>query len=100
MASFSKLNSERQMVVLVHGLAANHLVMVSLAKSLSKAFAATLNWGYKSLWSPIERHSRELATVLRQLDASPEHDRIHLVTHSMGSIIGRLALADYLPKRF
>jgi pimeloyl-ACP methyl ester carboxylesterase len=99
MVQFSK-HSERQLVVLVHGLAANRLIMRSLATSLGKAFAATLNWGYQSLWSPIERHSRELAALLRQLDQGREHDRIHLVTHSMGSIIGRLALAEYLPERF
>jgi pimeloyl-ACP methyl ester carboxylesterase len=92
--------TERQLVILVHGLAANRLVMGSLAKALGQAFAATLNWGYRSLWSPIERHSRELAALLRQLDQGNEHDRIHLVTHSMGSIIGRLALAEYLPQRF
>lgn len=99
MVQFSK-RSERQLVVLVHGLAANRLIMRSLARSLGKAFAATLNWGYQSLWSPIERHSRELAALLRQLDQGREHDRIHLVTHSMGSIIGRLAVAEYLPERF
>jgi len=91
---------ERQIVVLVHGLAANRLIMGSLAKSLGKAFAATLNWGYRSLWSPIQRHSRELAGLLRRLDHEREHDRIHLVAHSMGGIIGRLALAEYLPERF
>jgi triacylglycerol lipase len=92
--------AERQLVVLVHGLAANRLVMRRLARSLGKVFAATVNWGYQSLWSPIERHSRELAALLRRLDHEQQHERIHLVTHSMGSIIGRLALAEYLPKRF
>ena len=57
MAQVSKRRAERQLVVLVHGLAANRLIMRSLAKSLGKAFAATLNWGYQSLWSPIQRHS-------------------------------------------
>jgi pimeloyl-ACP methyl ester carboxylesterase len=92
--------AERQIVVLVHGLAANRLVMGALARSLGKAFAATLNWGYRSLWSPIQQHSRELAALLRGLDQAGEHDRIHLVAHSMGGIIGRLALAEYQPERF
>jgi triacylglycerol lipase len=100
MVRISKPRTERQLVVLVHGLAANRLVMRSLANSLGKAFAATLNWGYRSLWSPIERHSREFAELLRRIDESGQHDCIHLVTHSMGSIIGRLALAEYLPERF
>lgn len=86
-------------VVLVHGLLATPVVMGWLAKSLGKAFAKTLNWGYRSLWSPIERHGRELALVLRRLDRQG-YQRVHLVTHSMGGIIGRIALAEYMPQRF
>ena len=100
MVASSNGKGRRHLVVLVHGLAANRMIMGSLAKSLARAFTGTLNWGYRSLWSPIERHSRELAALLHKLDNAAEHDHIHLVTHSMGSIIGRLALAEYLPERF
>jgi pimeloyl-ACP methyl ester carboxylesterase len=86
-------------VVLVHGLLATPAMMGALARSLGKVFARTVNWGYQSLWSPIERHGRELATVLQRLDREG-HERIHLVTHSMGGIIGRIALAEYVPNRF
>lgn len=86
-------------VILVHGLAANRLVMGLLARSLGKVLGATVNWGYRSLWSPIERHGRELAGLLRKLERRG-HERIHLVTHSMGGIIGRLALAEHLPRNF
>jgi pimeloyl-ACP methyl ester carboxylesterase len=87
-------------VVLVHGLLATSLVMRSLAKSFTGVFAGVVNWGYKSLWSPVERHGRQLADLLRQLDRDNGHERIHLVGHSMGSIIGRVALAEYMPERF
>jgi triacylglycerol lipase len=79
----------RDVVVLVHGLLATSLVMRSLAKSFTGVFAGVVNWGYQSLWSPVERHGRDDA-----------HDRIHLVAHSMGGIIGRVALAEYMPQRF
>jgi pimeloyl-ACP methyl ester carboxylesterase len=87
------------MVVLVHGLMATTAIMASLAKSLGKVFSGTLNWGYSSLWSPIEQHGLELAALLRRLDREG-HERIHLVTHSMGGIIGRIALAEFCPRRF
>jgi pimeloyl-ACP methyl ester carboxylesterase len=87
------------MVVLVHGLLATTLVMRFLADALGGVFAGVVNWGYPSLWSPIERHGRQLAQVLRDLDRQGPHERIHLVTHSMGGIIARIALAEYRPDR-
>jgi triacylglycerol lipase len=92
--------ARRDMVVLVHGLAANRIVMRALAVSLAKVSTKVVNWGYQSLWSPLERHGRQLAALLWRLEQEKLHDRVHLVTHSMGGIIARLALAEYLPKRF
>lgn len=93
-------NAEGDTVVLVHGLLANPIVMGSLARWLTPSFSKVCNWGYDSLWSPIERHAARLATLLRELDAERHEQRIHLVTHSMGGIIARVALAEYLPQRF
>lgn len=95
----SKLHQD-DLVVLVHGLAAHRLVMHLLVQSLQDAFVGVVNWGYPSLFSPIEQHGQKLATLLEQLDRDGDHHRIHLVTHSMGGIIGRLALAHYTPRRF
>src|SRR5207248_2908298 len=84
-------------VILVHGLGANRLVMALLARSLRMVYDSVVNWGYRSLWSPIEQHGPRLAALLRRLDQDSPHEQLHLVTHSMGGIIGRLALAEYLP---
>src|SRR5207244_5119712 len=91
--------SQEDTVVLVHGLAAIPFVMAPLAKSLQSHFQRVVNWGYTSLWSRIERHGSELAELLRSLDREERQGRIHLIGHSMGGIIGRLALAEYLPRR-
>jgi pimeloyl-ACP methyl ester carboxylesterase len=90
---------ESDMVVLVHGLLATTVIMRSLAAALGGVFAGVVNWGYSSLWSPIEHHGQQLAKILHGLDQKGEHDRIHLVTHSMGGIIARIALAEYKPQR-
>jgi pimeloyl-ACP methyl ester carboxylesterase len=93
------MTRDGDMVVLVHGLLATTLVMRSLAKALGGVFAGVVNWGYSSLWSPLELHGGQLAKILHGLDKKGEHNRIHLVTHSMGGIIARIALAEYRPER-
>jgi pimeloyl-ACP methyl ester carboxylesterase len=74
-------------------------VMAPLAKSLSDHFEQVVNWTYPSLWSRIERHAAALAGLLRRLDDENADGEVHLITHSMGGIIGRLALAEYSPRR-
>lgn len=88
----------RESVVLVHGLAGHGLVMTPLARALRGHFAGVTTWGYSSLWSRIERHGHALAESLRQMD-DRQSGRVHLVTHSLGGIISRLALAEYSPRR-
>jgi pimeloyl-ACP methyl ester carboxylesterase len=95
----TKLSDARgEVVVLVHGLLANTLVMESLARWLRPQFDTVINWGYPTLFSPIERHGRELAGLLDRLNG--QCDRVHLVTHSMGGIIARVALGELLPAKF
>jgi pimeloyl-ACP methyl ester carboxylesterase len=84
-------------VVLVHGLAGHRAVMSPLARALRGHFSQVRSWGYSSLWARIERHGLALAKELRSLDERAT-GRIHLVTHSMGGIVGRLALAEYTPR--
>jgi pimeloyl-ACP methyl ester carboxylesterase len=89
---------QQDVVILIHGLAANRVIMAPMARALKAGLGRILNWGYSSLWSPIERHGRTLANVLRQMDET-HAGRIHLVTHSMGGIIARVALGEFRPQR-
>lgn len=91
--------ANNDVVVLLHGLAANRTIMWPLARRLSATCGRVINWGYSSLWSPIESHGERLARFFETLDADESAARIHLVAHSMGGIVTRLALANYLPKK-
>ena len=80
---------DRVAVVLVHGLAANRLVMWKIAQSLRKVGYHVKNHGYSSISHTIPYHADRLCKVLDKFEQDPDIDRIHLVTHSMGCIIGR-----------
>lgn len=86
-------------VLLLHGLGANRWIMRPLEKRLLKLGCRTLNWRYPSTRRSIATHAMRLVELLEELTAerseflAPGH-RLHLVTHSMGCIVTRLALAQ------
>ena len=95
----NKVSDTREVVVLIHGLAANRLVMAPLARNLAPHYARVINWGYPSIWHRIERNAENLAALLGRLHLDDAVDRIHLVTHSMGGIVTRCALQAGVPKK-
>jgi pimeloyl-ACP methyl ester carboxylesterase len=89
----------RECVVLVHGFLANTLMLTVLARRLRRRGYAAEIWGYRNMCCSLMVHAERFAAVLRRLDASPGVSRIHLVTHSMGCIIGRAALGIERPDK-
>jgi len=87
----------RECVVLVHGFLANALMLTVLARRLRRRGYASEIWGYRNMCCSLLVHAERFASVLRRLDAAPGVSRIHLVTHSMGCIIGRAALGIERP---
>lgn len=83
---------ESQLVVLVHGLGAPKLAMSALRRKLSKIGYRTYNWGYPSTRDRIEKHADRLAETLHLVSKDRSLSHIHLVTHSMGGILTRVAL--------
>ncbi len=88
------LATDRELVVLVHGLAASRSMLRPLEMQLQRSGYETLNWGYPSIRGDIESVAQALQLNLRQVCEDVNVDRVHLVTHSMGSIIARIALAN------
>ncbi len=81
-------------VVIVHGFGAHRWLMVPLARRVRRAGYATLNWGYRSFFRDIETHADRLRLELEQLNESVDTERLHIVAHSMGSLVVRKALLD------
>jgi pimeloyl-ACP methyl ester carboxylesterase len=89
----------REHVVLVHGYLANTLMLSYMRHRLRSLGFYTQAWGYWNMQCSIVRHAERFANDLMNLDADPVVSTIHLVTHSMGGIIARAALARFRPNK-
>lgn len=78
-------------VVLVHGLLHRGVVMRSLARFLNAHDYPVRIYDYKTTRSGVAAHGRAFAAWLRNL---PEDEKLALVTHSMGGLLARAALAE------
>lgn len=88
---------QREVVFLLHGIGAHKLMMVPLARRLAAAGYEVVNWGYPSVFGCIEDHAERLAAALDEVDQSQPTPAIHIVAHSMGSIVTRVALTKKVP---
>lgn len=86
---------KREMVVLVHGMGRSRLSMFVMARSLESSGYRVLNWGYPSTAKGVPVLGERLAAAVRSQRG--EAPRVHFVTHSLGSIIVRWALANDPP---
>lgn len=77
-------------VLLVHGFASHRAVMWPLSLRLQSFGFRAVSWSYASLFSPIDAHATRLrAFCTSQFSNEP---RFHVVAHSMGAIVTRVAL--------
>lgn len=89
----------QECVALVHGFLANNTVMWLLARRLRHRGYSTRMWGYWNHRCSLLVHADRFSKELQTLDADPRIDKIHLVGHSMGGIVGQAALDRYRPKK-
>jgi triacylglycerol esterase/lipase EstA (alpha/beta hydrolase family) len=78
-------------VVLLHGLGRGPASMRPIERALRREGVDVLNLSYPSRRAPIVRHA-ELAA--RAIEKRAPGGRVHVVTHSMGGIVLRVAVAN------
>ncbi|MCH2179641.1 MAG: alpha/beta hydrolase [Mariniblastus sp.] len=86
--------TQNETVLLVHGLGGTKLDMWPLSRRLKRNGFSSHCWGYFSIGHRIETHVARLIQDLRKFEEDSNVEHLHLVGHSMGSIIVRAAVAQ------
>jgi pimeloyl-ACP methyl ester carboxylesterase len=80
-----------ELIVVLHGFAGKRIFMLPLCSRLRKRGYRVANWGYASLIGSVEKHAARFHNYL--LGSHAQERQIHIVAHSMGSIVVRAALS-------
>lgn len=95
----STLGKGRPTVVLVHGIGAHPVVMLPFQWALRRAGFRVYNFGYNSLRSMTRAADRLRARLATWSQQAPDQE-LHIVAHSMGCIVSRMAVAVDRPSNF
>lgn len=98
-ARVSSFEACREMVFLLHGFAGRPVLLARIARDLVGAGYHVRNWAYPSVFHHAERHSQQLREEIERLSQGKTHSRIHVVGHSLGGIVTRLAFMDGAPEK-
>ena len=77
-------------IVLVHGIFDNRSIFTLLRRGLHRrGFGSTYAFNYSALTADIRAVSQRLGTLIEQVCDETGHERVHVVGHSLGGLIGR-----------
>ena len=83
--------TNKEMIVLVHGLWMRGWVMIWWARRLRRCGFRVVTFSYFSVRRPLSENALHLSRYVADLDAA----RIHLVGHSLGGLVALQMLATY-----
>ena len=92
-------HTDAQAIAVLHGFGGHRWLMHPLARRLSSRGFQVHNWGYRSILSDIESHANRFRNLLDSIESNAQVAKFHIVAHSMGSIITRVALRDFQPDK-
>ncbi|MAF98375.1 MAG: alpha/beta hydrolase [Micavibrio sp.] len=93
--TFADQNSQKETVVLLHGILKSKTDMLKMKKALEKEGYDTLNIFYPSR----SKSLTELASFINdKINQQPKPDKLHFVVHSMGGLVTRYYIDKYAPE--
>ncbi|HRE98872.1 MAG TPA: alpha/beta fold hydrolase [Pirellulaceae bacterium] len=90
--------TDREHVILLHGLAAYRWQLLPLAWRLERTGFSTLRYGYPSLFRGVRHHAERFDRFLERFEQERPGEAFHLVVHSMGGIVTRALLERRVPQ--
>ncbi len=81
-------------VVAIHGFLVNDTTMLPICRCLRKSGFRVCRFSYESRKDTIECHGRHLVEFLKRLACECPGEPIHFVTHSVGGVVLRSAIAQ------
>ena len=82
------MKSQRETVVVIHGLGGKRLWMAPLSYRLARQFDVA-NWSYSSYGGSIDTHAVRFSEFIESFGSQ---QKVNIVAHSLGSIVTRAAL--------
>lgn len=77
-------------IILLHGVVDNHTIFTVLRRALGRrGFGRVISLNYSPLSDDIRRVARRLALLVESVCRETGYERVHIVGHSMGGVIGR-----------
>lgn len=77
-------------IVLVHGIFDNRSIFTLLRRGLHRrGFGSTYALNYSALTDDIRSVAQRLGALIEQVCAETGHERVHVIGHSLGGLIGR-----------
>ncbi len=94
-SQFGLMNSSRDYVILLHGMARTKYSMSKLEKYLVENGYNVINTGYPSTREPVETISEKYFADMVNDCIKKGAKKIHIVAHSLGGIVTRLYLQNH-----
>jgi pimeloyl-ACP methyl ester carboxylesterase len=77
-------------VLLVHGFVDNRSIFAVMRHGLRRrGFASVCSWNYSPLLSDVAQGAEDLGRQIERVCEQTDHERIHVVGHSLGGLIAR-----------